>query len=341
MIGGVGSGYGNRKSGKERGRTHLVHAVELEAVLLGLEVLPSVGRDRRLEVRLDRLVLLVEPVRAGRTNKIMSSPVSTRRLDMRGIRGTHWVMSGTRSLMTYTSCGISGRFRRFTTDNSERGERKHTVREGVDLDVLGVLLDPLQACERVDTFRHERRLVNDAVSPWAQPHPACGERKRAPPTINVHGAGSADSLSARATEGQGRVEFVLDLEDRVEDHRSALVHVDLVRLHVRLLGGLVRVLFHTHMCARAWPASAMRRLLDVTFPLGFGYLAFRSGTSLHSDSSEGWACEQAMAGAGQKPDSPRWTHPAVDGERLDALRLGFDGGRKCAHLRVDADPRGG
>jgi hypothetical protein len=37
------------------------------------------------------------------------------------------------------------------------------------------------------------------------------------------------------------------------------------------------------------------------------------------------------------------THPAVDGERLEALWLGFDGGRECAHLlllRVDADPRG-
>lgn len=54
----------------ERGeaRTHLVHAVELEAVLLGLEVLPSVGRDRRLEVRLDRLVLLVEPARVPTAN---------------------------------------------------------------------------------------------------------------------------------------------------------------------------------------------------------------------------------------------------------------------------------
>lgn len=43
-------------------RTHLVHAVKLETVLLRLQVLPPVCRPLRLKVRLDRLVLLVEPV---------------------------------------------------------------------------------------------------------------------------------------------------------------------------------------------------------------------------------------------------------------------------------------
>ena len=53
-----------REGEGERGRgAHLVHAVELKAVLLRLEVLPAVGRLLGLEVRLDRLVLLVEPAR--------------------------------------------------------------------------------------------------------------------------------------------------------------------------------------------------------------------------------------------------------------------------------------
>ena len=66
---------GERTRGQDG--THLVHAVELEAVLLGLEVLPSVGRDRRLEVRLDRLVLLVEPVRTATTVfSLVSTPPS-------------------------------------------------------------------------------------------------------------------------------------------------------------------------------------------------------------------------------------------------------------------------
>lgn len=55
----------DREQRSGHARTHLVHAVELEAVLLGLEVLPAVGGLLSLEVRLDRLVLLVEPVREG------------------------------------------------------------------------------------------------------------------------------------------------------------------------------------------------------------------------------------------------------------------------------------
>lgn len=84
--------------------------------------------------------------------------------------------------------------------------------EGVDLDVLlRVLLDALQACERVDS-------------------------------VDVHRARSTDALSARATEGERRVDLVLDLQDRVEDHRSALGEVNVVRLEVGLLRWVVGVL---------------------------------------------------------------------------------------------------
>lgn len=136
------------------------------------------------------------------------------------------------------------------------------------------------------------RRRNSSVLPPAAARaffPGAGVRKGDPSglTVNVHGAGAADSLSARATEGQGRVEFVLDLEDRVEDHRPALVHVDLVRLHVRLLGGLVRVLLLSSN-TRTW-RQRCGALLNVTSPSSLG----GSATShlgvgrVHSSSGDG------------------------------------------------------
>lgn len=61
-------------------------------------------------------------------------------------------------------------------------------------------------------------------------------------SVDVHGARSANSLSARPSEGQCRVHLVLNLDDGIKNHRSALVEVDGVALKVRLLAGLVRVL---------------------------------------------------------------------------------------------------
>jgi hypothetical protein len=60
-------------------------------------------------------------------------------------------------------------------------------------------------------------------------------------TTNVHGAGSADTLAARATEGQGGIDLVLDFDQCIKDHGSAVLHVDLVRLQLGLLSRLVRV----------------------------------------------------------------------------------------------------
>jgi hypothetical protein len=53
-------------------------------------------------------------------------------------------------------------------------------------------------------------------------------------TVNVHGARAADALAARSAEGERRVHLVLHLDQRVEHHRSAIVQVDLVLLHLRL-----------------------------------------------------------------------------------------------------------
>src|SRR5690606_30761278 len=53
--------------------------------------------------------------------------------------------------------------------------------------------------------------------------------------VDVHRARTADALAARAAEGQRRVDLVLDLDQRVQDHRAALVEVDLVGIGARIL----------------------------------------------------------------------------------------------------------
>jgi len=47
-------------------------------------------------------------------------------------------------------------------------------------------------------------------------------------TANVHGAGTANTLTAGATEGEGGVDLVLDLDEGIEDHGAAVVHVNLI-----------------------------------------------------------------------------------------------------------------
>ena len=61
--------------------------------------------------------------------------------------------------------------------------------------------------------------------------------------VHVHRAGAANALAAGAAEGQRRVDLVLDLDQRVEDHRPAVVEIDLERVVARILAavGIVAV----------------------------------------------------------------------------------------------------
>ena len=53
--------------------------------------------------------------------------------------------------------------------------------------------------------------------------------------VDVHGARAADALPAGAAEGEGGILLVLDLEEGIEDHRTAVVQVDGIGRQVRLL----------------------------------------------------------------------------------------------------------
>lgn len=59
--------------------------------------------------------------------------------------------------------------------------------------------------------------------------------------INVHGTASANTLSAASSEGQGGIDFVLYPDQSVEHHGTGLLQIQLVGLHLGLLGRLVRV----------------------------------------------------------------------------------------------------
>ena len=59
--------------------------------------------------------------------------------------------------------------------------------------------------------------------------------------INVHRARATDALPARTPERQRRIQVILDLDERIQHHRSAFRQVDLVRLQRRLFRRRVRV----------------------------------------------------------------------------------------------------
>ena len=55
---------------------------------------------------------------------------------------------------------------------------------------------------------------------------------------NIHGARSTDALPARPPECQTGIHLILDLDQRIQDHGSTVVEVNLVVLHLGLGPGL-------------------------------------------------------------------------------------------------------
>jgi hypothetical protein len=46
--------------------------------------------------------------------------------------------------------------------------------------------------------------------------------------VGIHGTGAADAFAARTAKGEGRIDFVLDPDQNVQNHRSAVVEIDIV-----------------------------------------------------------------------------------------------------------------
>lgn len=110
------------------------------------------------------------------------------------------------------------------------------VGEGVDLGLLlGVCGDA--AC-----------VLLVYISPAGYRHPESRKRFEARTqtsqcvdTIDVHRTASADTLSATPSEGQSRINLVLDPDQRVQHHRTRLLQIQRVALHARLRAWLIRV----------------------------------------------------------------------------------------------------
>jgi hypothetical protein len=60
-------------------------------------------------------------------------------------------------------------------------------------------------------------------------------------TVNVHGAGTADTLSAGSAESKSRVQLILDSDQSIQHHRTGLVEVEGVALHAGLVAGSIGV----------------------------------------------------------------------------------------------------
>mmetsp|Transcript_737 Transcript_737/g.2988 ORF Transcript_737/g.2988 Transcript_737/m.2988 type:complete len:298 (-) Transcript_737:19-912(-) len=104
------------------------------------------------------------------------------------------------------------------------------VEPGFDASVLVVevghvgheVLDHVHVRQRVD-LRGRAALLN------------VGEAREAVAPADVHRAGSADALAATAAEGQARILLVLDLDQRVQHHGTAVIQIHRVGHHVRRL----------------------------------------------------------------------------------------------------------
>jgi len=59
--------------------------------------------------------------------------------------------------------------------------------------------------------------------------------------INVHSAATTNTLSATPSEGQSRVNLVLDSNQRIQHHGPSLIQIQCVRLHARLRRRLIWV----------------------------------------------------------------------------------------------------
>ena len=104
-------------------------------------------------------------------------------------------------------------------DRGVLGEEHRLVRHEI--------LDHLLVGQRVD--RDRRRDLVDAAG--------AGERIE---PVDVHRAGAAHPLAAGAAEGQRRIDLGFDPDQRVEDHRPAIIAVDEIDVDMRI-GAVVRV----------------------------------------------------------------------------------------------------
>ena len=80
-------------------------------------------------------------------------------------------------------------------------------------------------------------------------------------TANIHRAGAANAFPARPAEGERRVDISLDIDQDVQNHRAAFVHIDKVRIPARILAAFriitVNLEFLDVAVLRLWPGLSV------------------------------------------------------------------------------------
>ncbi|KAJ8564003.1 hypothetical protein ON010_g7343 [Phytophthora cinnamomi] len=213
------------------------------------------------------------------------------------------------------------------------------------LDRRILVVEVAQICHEVADDEHVRKRVdpNHFLTAFAD---GTHTSKRVP-AVDVHRARAADGLTARATKRQRRVLFALDLQQRIQHHRVALVQIhgicQLVRLRLSLrLPAVDLEILHTLAFRRArleirvvrWytkhaempfssPGSTQRQVptSETQMLADFEVLSTSTGFLLQDDTERHGGLEQ---GGG---------HPAQDGDGRPGAGHGLRAGRRDARLR--------
>ena len=87
-----------------------------------------------------------------------------------------------------------------------------------------------QIGDKVFYHWHMRQRINFDSSPvFDFVHPV--DTGQCVDPVDVHRAGATNPFAARAAERERRVDLVFDLDERIEDHRTAVVHIHEIRVN--------------------------------------------------------------------------------------------------------------
>ncbi len=130
------------------------------------------------------------------------------------------------------------------------GRRRVGLEPGLDAGELGVEMRHVRY--QILDHRHVRQRIDFDLTLDLVAALDAGQRVGA---VDVHRAGPADAFAAGAAEGQRGVDLVLDLDQRVQNHRATGGHVDVVAVDPRVVA-TVRVvaidLEGLHLAGARW-----------------------------------------------------------------------------------------
>jgi len=118
---------------------------------------------------------------------------------------------------------------------------------------LGLLSLSHQVWVNLFVLRVEVRHVNDQVLQDEHEHKGThggwvyislwhwGQAGQVMSSVDVHGAGSANTFSAASSERQSWVNLILNLDKGIQEHGAAFLHVNIIRNVVRLVSWLIWV----------------------------------------------------------------------------------------------------